>query len=573
MTDFIVSARKYRPDNFDAVVGQSSVTSTLKNAIQSNQLAQSYLFCGPRGVGKTTCARIFAKEVNQFENENQVDDFSFNIFELDAASNNSVDDIRNLTDQVRVPPQIGKYKVYIIDEVHMLSTSAFNAFLKTLEEPPKHAKFILATTEKHKIIPTILSRCQIFDFKRISENDIALHLAKIAKEEEVTVEEDALHLIAQKSDGSLRDSLSLFDRLISFSDKNLTYSSVVEHLNILDYEYYFKITDCLLENDINQLLNIYNEILENGFDGNHFINGLAEHLRDLLVSKDESTIKLLKKSETLRLRYLDQSKKCKISFLLEALNLCNECDVKYKTTNNQRLLVELILMRIASIDVTSQEKKKDKTFVVNEIKKPVEQEKKNNKKEENPVVNADEEEKDEVENNQVVEDKVENIASKPKIKLDLDNGDRKSSLISINSSLQEEAKEAETITADIRVKDFSQEMLLKEWKNLTLHIKEKGKLNIGISLGVNEPKLLENFLIEFPLSNAAQEEMIAEEKYEILDYLRNKLENDKIDLKTIIIEGEKNSTPYTNKDKFKKMLSDNPNLEKLRVKLGLDPDY
>ena len=573
MTDFIVSARKYRPDNFDAVVGQSSVTSTLKNAIQSNQLAQSYLFCGPRGVGKTTCARIFAKEVNQFENENQVDDFSFNIFELDAASNNSVDDIRNLTDQVRVPPQIGKYKVYIIDEVHMLSTSAFNAFLKTLEEPPKHAKFILATTEKHKIIPTILSRCQIFDFKRISENDIALHLEKIAKEEEVTVEEDALHLIAQKSDGSLRDSLSLFDRLISFSDKNLTYSSVVEHLNILDYEYYFKITDCLLENDINQLLNIYNEILENGFDGNHFINGLAEHLRDLLVSKDESTIKLLKKSETLRLRYLDQSKKCKISFLLEALNLCNECDVKYKTTNNQRLLVELILMRIASIDVTSQEKKKDKTFVVNEIKKPVEQEKKNNKKEENPVVNADEEEKNKVENNQVVEDKVENIASKPKIKLDLDNGDRKSSLISINSSLQEEAKEAETITADIRVKDFSQEMLLKEWKNLTLHIKEKGKLNIGISLGVNEPKLLENFLIEFPLSNAAQEEMIAEEKYEILDYLRNKLENDKIDLKTIIIEGEKNSTPYTNKDKFKKMLSDNPNLEKLRVKLGLDPDY
>ena len=296
MTDFIVSARKYRPDNFDAVVGQSSVTSTLKNAIQSNQLAQSYLFCGPRGVGKTTCARIFAKEVNQFENENQVDDFSFNIFELDAASNNSVDDIRNLTDQVRVPPQIGKYKVYIIDEVHMLSTSAFNAFLKTLEEPPKHAKFILATTEKHKIIPTILSRCQIFDFKRISENDIALHLEKIAKEEEVTVEEDALHLIAQKSDGSLRDSLSLFDRLISFSDKNLTYSSVVEHLNILDYEYYFRITDCLLENDINQLLNIYNEILENGFDGNHFINGLAEHLRDLLVSKDESTIKLLKKS-------------------------------------------------------------------------------------------------------------------------------------------------------------------------------------------------------------------------------------------------------------------------------------
>jgi len=572
MTDFIVSARKYRPDNFDAVVGQSSVTSTLKNAIQSNQLAQSYLFCGPRGVGKTTCARIFAKEVNQFENDNQVNDFSFNIFELDAASNNSVDDIRNLTDQVRVPPQIGKYKVYIIDEVHMLSTSAFNAFLKTLEEPPKHAKFILATTEKHKIIPTILSRCQIFDFKRISENDIALHLEKIAKEEEVTVEEDALHLIAQKSDGSLRDSLSLFDKLISFSDKNLTYSSVAEHLNILDYEYYFKVTDCLLENDINQLLNIYNEIFENGFDGNHFINGLAEHLRDLLVSKDESTIKLLKKSETLSLRYLDQSKKCKIHFLLEALNLCNECDVNYKKTNNQRLFVELILMRIASIDVIRQKKKKNKSFVVNGTKKTVEQEK-NNKQEKNPVLKEDEQDKNEVENNQLLEDNSENIESKPKIKLDLDNGDRKSSLISINSSFQEESKERETLNADIRVKDFSQEMLLKEWKNLTLYIKEKGKLNIGISLSVNEPKLLENFLIEFPLNNAAQNEMIAEEKYEILDYLRNKLENDKIDLKTIIIEGEKNSSPYTNKDKFKKMLSDNPNLEKLRLKLGLDPDY
>lgn len=357
MSDFIVSARKYRPTTFDTVVGQSSITSTLKHAITSNQLAQSYLFCGPRGVGKTTCARIFAKEINKFNNENAVDDFSFNIFELDAASNNSVDDIRNLTDQVRVPPQIGTYKVYIIDEVHMLSTQAFNAFLKTLEEPPRHAKFILATTEKHKIIPTILSRCQIFDFKRVGVNDIASHLEFVANSEAVSAEKEALHLIAQKADGSLRDSLSIFDRLISFSDKTLTYKGVIEHLNILDYDYYFKVTDYLLTNDIKELLNTFNEILDNGFDGHHFINGLAEHLRDLLVSKDANTIKLLEKGEALQARYLDQSKKCELTFLIEALELCNECDVQYKTSNNQRLLVELILMRISSINFLSAQKK------------------------------------------------------------------------------------------------------------------------------------------------------------------------------------------------------------------------
>jgi DNA polymerase-3 subunit gamma/tau len=358
MSDFIVSARKYRPKDFDSVVGQSSITSTLKNAIKSDQLAQSYLFCGPRGVGKTTCARIFAKEINQFNNENDIDDFSFNIFELDAASNNSVDDIRNLTDQVRVPPQAGRYKVYIIDEVHMLSVSAFNAFLKTLEEPPKYAKFVLATTEKSKIIPTILSRCQIFDFKRVSVDDISDHLDFVAKSEGIIAEKDALHLIAQKADGAMRDALSLFDRLISFSDNNLTYKSVVEHLNILDYDYYFRITEALLKNDIKQLLNLYNEILESGFDGHHFINGLSSHLRDILVSKDKITIKLLEKGESLESRYLDQSQRCELKFLLTALNLCNECDIQYKTTNNQRLLVELTLMRISSINFDADQKKK-----------------------------------------------------------------------------------------------------------------------------------------------------------------------------------------------------------------------
>jgi len=370
MSDFIVSARKYRPTTFDTVVGQSSITSTLKNAIKSNQLAQSFLFCGPRGVGKTSCARILAKTIN-CENitDNVVacnecvscksfnENASFNVHELDAASNNSVDDIRKLVDQVRFAPQVGEYNIYIIDEVHMLSAQAFNAFLKTLEEPPKHAKFILATTEKHKIIPTILSRCQIFDFKRVGVNDIAGHLDFVAKSEGVTAESEALHLIAQKSDGAMRDSLSLFDRLISFSDKILTYKGVIEHLNILDYDYYFKVTDYLLTNDIKELLIIFNEILDNGFDGHHFINGLAEHLRDLLVSKDASTIKLLAKGEALQVRYLDQSKKCELPFLIEALELCNECDVQYKTSNNQRLLVELILMRISSINFLSAQKK------------------------------------------------------------------------------------------------------------------------------------------------------------------------------------------------------------------------
>ena len=558
MSDFIVSARKYRPASFDTVVGQSAITATLKNAIKSNQLAQSYLFCGPRGVGKTTCARIFAKEVNQFNNDNQIDDFSFNIFELDAASNNSVDDIRNLTDQVRVPPQIGKYKIYIIDEVHMLSTSAFNAFLKTLEEPPSHAKFILATTEKHKIIPTILSRCQIFDFKRVRVSDISAHLDFVAKSEGINAEKEALRLIAEKADGAIRDSLSLFDRLISFSDKKLTYQNVIENLNILDHEYYFKITDALLKNDIYYLLNLYNEILENGFDGHHFINGLANHLRDLLVSKDESTISLLDRGDALQNRYLDQSKVCELHFLLAALNLCNECDVQYKTTNNQRLLVELTLMRISSIDFDNKQKKNSKSFIVsiNDAKREVAVEKnvENNKNEASSFLN--------------------DVEVPSNVKLDLERK-KKSSLISINTPFQEDKEmvEKDQLHLNIRDTDFSEKKLFEEWKNLIVFLKNKGKSNLGITLGVHKPKLLQEYLIEVPLINAAQKEMILEEKYLILEYLRDKLSNDKLDILTRIVEGENSNMPYTNKDKFKKMLDENPQLDILRIKLGLDPEY
>ncbi len=351
MEHFIVSARKYRPQTFEDVVGQQAITHTLENAIANNHLAQALLFTGPRGVGKTTCARILAKKINQTSQEeiSEDEDFAFNIFELDAASNNSVDDIRNLTDQVRIPPQVGKYKVYIIDEVHMLSTSAFNAFLKTLEEPPAHAIFILATTEKHKIIPTILSRCQIFDFKRITVKDMSDYLHKIALKEQIQAEDDALHIIAQKADGALRDALSIFDRVVSFSGQTLTRKDVTENLNVLDYDVFFDTTDIILKNDIPSAILLFNDVLSQGFDGHHYILGLAGHFRDLLVAKDPATVALLEVGDATKERYLQQSKAVDYSFLIDAINLANDCDLHYKTSKNQRLLVEFTLMQMASL--------------------------------------------------------------------------------------------------------------------------------------------------------------------------------------------------------------------------------
>lgn len=351
MQNFVVSARKYRPQEFEDVVGQAAITKTLEQAIHSNHLAQALLFCGPRGVGKTTCARILARKINEESGMSSDEDFAFNIFELDAASNNSVDDIRNLTDQVRFAPQVGKYKVYIIDEVHMLSRAAFNAFLKTLEEPPAHAIFILATTEKHKIIPTILSRCQIYDFKRISINDIQQHLEKIAKNEGVAYEEDALHLIAQKADGALRDALSTFDRMVTFTSRNLTLEKVAENLNVLDYDYFFKITDAALRNEIPELLIQFNEILEKGFDAHIFINSLGSHFRDLLVVKMPHTIHLLEVGKTIREKYLEQAKNCSSKFLINAIEICNNADVNYQLSKNPRLTVEIALMQLASLTV------------------------------------------------------------------------------------------------------------------------------------------------------------------------------------------------------------------------------
>ena len=362
MENYIVSARKYRPSTFESVVGQRALTTTLKNAIATQKLAHAYLFCGPRGVGKTTCARIFAKTINCMtptadgEAYNQCESCvafneqrSYNIHELDAASNNSVDDIRQLVEQVRIPPQIGKYKVYIIDEVHMLSASAFNAFLKTLEEPPRHAIFILATTEKHKILPTILSRCQIYDFNRISVEDTVNHLSYVASKEGITAEPEALNVIAMKADGGMRDALSIFDQVVSFTGGNITYKSVIDNLNVLDYEYYFRLTDCFLENKVSDALLLFNDILNKGFDGSHFITGLSSHFRDLLVGKDSVTLPLLEVGASIRQRYQEQAQKCPLPFLYRAMKLCNECDLNYRISKNKRLLVELTLIQVAQL--------------------------------------------------------------------------------------------------------------------------------------------------------------------------------------------------------------------------------
>lgn len=357
MEQFVVSARKYRPQTFQDVVGQQAITNTLINAIESNHLAQALLFTGPRGVGKTTCARILARKINQEGYDDPTEDFAFNVFELDAASNNSVDDIRNLIDQVRIPPQTGKYKVYIIDEVHMLSSAAFNAFLKTLEEPPRHAIFILATTEKHKIIPTILSRCQIFDFKRITIADAASHLAEVATSQGVAYEEDALRIIAQKADGAMRDALSIFDRVVSYCGNNLTRQAVAENLNVLDFEYYIRITDLILNNDIPNLLLAFDDILSKGFDGHHFVAGLASHFRDLMVCKTPATLSLLDVGDHGKVLFGQQSQKTSMSFLLEGIEIANDCDLKYKTSQNQRLLIELCLMQLASITFEGEKKK------------------------------------------------------------------------------------------------------------------------------------------------------------------------------------------------------------------------
>jgi len=598
MEHFIVSARKYRPTVFKDVVGQQAITNTLDNAIENNHLAQALLFTGPRGVGKTTCARILAKKINQDGTERVDEDFAFNIFELDAASNNSVDDIRNLIDQVRIPPQVGTYKVYIIDEVHMLSSAAFNAFLKTLEEPPKHAIFILATTEKHKIIPTILSRCQIFDFKRITVQDIKGHLAEVAKAQDIQAEDDALHIIAQKADGALRDALSIFDRVVSFSGKNLTREAVTENLNVLDYTYYFSITDLLVANDIPKVLLAYNEILSKGFEGHHFIMGLASHFRDLLVCQNQETIPLLEVGEQVKTMYFEQ---LSASLLLEAIEIANSCDLKYKMSRNQRLLVELCLMQLASLTAKGEKKKSsltDERFVLppsyfknvvpnipeaidaainKDVSIAIQTDQPSEVKE---VVTPIYEEL-EVKETYVAETiepipspsaKNDSVADIPTITIDRPT--KKVSALSLQSirKKQEIKQEKAAQKPDVKnlpKEDFSEEQMIAAWNEYTQQIEEQGKFNLLSHLTMGVPKL-EGKLIHLEFPNQTIKVEVERAKYGLLGFLREKLLNYDVDLSIEVNETAVKRYAYTSKEKFEKLKEKNPLIEELRKEFDLD---
>ncbi len=593
MEHFIVSARKYRPQTFKDVVGQQAITNTLLNAIDNNHLAQALLFTGPRGVGKTSCARILAKTINQDDNQHPEEDFAFNIFELDAASNNSVDDIRSLIDQVRIPPQVGKYKVYIIDEVHMLSQAAFNAFLKTLEEPPKHAIFILATTEKHKIIPTILSRCQIFDFKRITVTDAKNHLMQVATQEGITADEDALQIIAQKADGAMRDALSIFDRVVSFSGKNLTRQAVTENLNVLDYETYFKATDLILENNIPQLLLEFNEILAHGFDGHHFIAGLASHFRDLLVCKNQATINLLEVGEQTKSKYLEQSQKASHSFLIKGIELANDCDLKYKTSRNQRLLVELCLMQLASVLLKPDgEKKNDQPYIIppsyfkekgiiavkipSELKEKavvIEKEVEEPQNTVEPIQSVKIEEpvvQENISKNSSVSETSITLEKKPV----LIHKERKTSGLSLSSIKKkkehEENKEEKVIDPqNLPKEDFTEEQMQAGWIEYGKMQDKKGERIIGSMFAMNIPTL-DKTTICLELPNQSMKLDLEAAQSGLLQFLYKKLSNYSIDLKITVNEEASKKYAFTPQDKYEKLREKNPLIDKLRADFDLD---
>ncbi len=601
MEHFIVSARKYRPAVFKDVVGQLAITNTLENAIENDHLAQALLFTGPRGVGKTTCARILAKKINQDGTEKEGEDFAFNIFELDAASNNSVDDIRNLIDQVRIPPQVGKYKVYIIDEVHMLSSAAFNAFLKTLEEPPKHAIFILATTEKHKIIPTILSRCQIFDFRRIGVRDIKDHLAEVAKAENIEAEDDALHIIAQKADGALRDALSIFDRVVSFAGKNLTREAVTENLNVLDYTWYFQITDLLLENNIPQVLVTYNDILSKGFDGHHFIMGLASHFRDLLVCKNQVTIELLEVGEQVKTMYFEQSQKTSPQFLIDGIELANTCDLKYKNSQNQRLLIELCLMQLASLTFQGEKKNSNNEhFVIPpsyfkseeytsqkitsagsispKIKKKIEvaeAESKVNEPSEEILTESNSLEinsSNEKLNSKTEGEEPEKVIERPQILAE--RNAKKVSALSLKSIQKKQEIKQELVAnqpdaKNLPVTAFSDEEMQLVWTEYTGDLESDGKFNLLSHLTMGIPRL-EGTIIHLEFPNQTIKTEVERAKYELLGFLREKLQNYDIDLDITVNETFEKKYAYTTREKFEKLKEKNPLIEKLRQEFDLD---
>jgi DNA polymerase III subunit gamma/tau len=588
MENFIVSARKYRPATFSTVVGQPSITTTLKNAIRNNQLAQAFLFCGPRGVGKTTCARILAKTINcqQLTSEIEACDqcpsclsfntsASFNIHELDAASNNSVDDIRNLIDQVRIPPQLGRYKVYIIDEVHMLSSAAFNAFLKTLEEPPAYAKFILATTEKHKIIPTVLSRCQIYDFRRITVEDIMHQLEFVAKNENISAEPDALHIIAQKADGAMRDALSIFDQLVSFSGRNITYQQVIDNLNVLDYDYYFRLTDCILNNHLPDAMLIIEDIINGGFDGQHFIVGMGDHLRNLLISKDAATLKLLEVGAGIRDRYYKQASKCNPAFLLKALDTANRCDIDYRASNNKRLHIELAILQMGS-SLGGQVAQSPQAIVI-PSPPPVKPEEKTAKPAYTPPPVQQ----------SVVSDPKPEVPPSPPVKEEVVPSTMPTTGISIKSVISKEADkpiEIATPNDDSLGEDdgngempettFTNFQLEKVWESFARTVAVKSP-NLHATLTQSKPRLVDEAksVVLFTIHSQLQQKEITDHKTELLGYLRNQLGNPKISIQTEMAESFQDDTPYTPLEKYKKMTEKNPELAKLKDKLNLEIDF
>jgi len=581
MENFIVSARKYRPTTFDSVVGQSSLTKTLKNAIQNKQLAHAYLFCGPRGVGKTTCARIFAKTINcqnlssEGEACNQCESCvsfneqrSFNIHELDAASNNGVDDIRSLIDQVRIPPQIGKYSVYIIDEVHMLSQGAFNAFLKTLEEPPAHAIFILATTEKHKILPTILSRCQIYDFNRITVADTVNHLKYVAQKENVNIDDNALNIIAQKSDGGMRDALSIFDQLVSFCGDTINYQDVITNLNVLDYDFYFRLVDAFLRSDVSNALLIFNEVLNKGFDAHHFVTGLSTHFRDLLVCKDPQTVILMEVGADIGKKYQEQAKACPVDFLFMALKLNNDCDLNYRNSQNKRLLVELTLIRISQIliekknSITEKESKPELKSIVQATDKkdspaaaPTPQTPSvantgistANQKQ---VVSGSVSQSETAKTNRPVSISISNILNKP------------------SEQKKEEPIAVEPVITENEL--YTLDKLEQAWKNYSRNIPKKA--NIVSYINMNIPKQIAEHTYELTFSNVYQENDFKKELNNISNHIRNELKNSSITFVTKTIEVTEKRTKKNPEEIYKEMAEKNPALSLLKKNLNLEID-
>ena len=625
MDSFVVSARKYRPASFATVVGQASITNTLKNAIRNQQIAQAFLFTGPRGVGKTTCARIMAKTINcqNLTSEGEACNAcescvsfdrsaSFNIYELDAASNNSVDDIRTLVDQVRIPPQSGKYKVYIIDEVHMLSAAAFNAFLKTLEEPPPYVKFILATTEKHKILPTILSRCQIFDFRRISVEDIAHHLAFVANSENVEADPDALHIVAQKADGGLRDALSMFDQLVSFAGNKLTYKQVIENLNVLDHDYYFKITDYILQGNISRTLLTINEIIDNGFDGQHFIIGLGQHFRSLLVSQDKETIQLLETSANIRNLYLEQASACNAAFLVKVLEINNQCDLDYKISNNKRLHIEIALMqmcRLASPDGPKPEVNTNYVAAQQTPVKPIASIPviKSVQNDPPPKVSEPEPEIKPVElvkEDEPVTEKVQALASAaepeqsypapeeektepqppaPKPEEPKPTAPAASTFSGINfgilmnpgsdkDKLAEENEDGKEEDLPPDREPFTQTDLERVWAPMAESV-SKDLANLRHSLSSRPPVLNEDFKVVVTVDNKIQHNDIFLKLPDILHFLRSELKNWGIQMEIIIADRPQEARrPYTDEDKLAVMIDKNPAIKSLKDQLNLDID-